>query len=156
MEPAKLTILGSSPAWTNPDGAGSGYLLRQGSTAVQIEAGSGTFGRLRAVLSVDQLSGVVISHVHGDHFLDLVPLCYGLRYGRLRGGIPLPVFVPPGCIEYLSNFAQALNGEPEFFSEKIERLSLALNQRRCFPQMPVDTAQCLHVALPRHIDTLGR
>jgi ribonuclease BN (tRNA processing enzyme) len=120
VEPGKLTILGSSPAWTNPGGAGSGYLLRQGSTAVQIEAGSGTFGRLRAVLSVDQLSGVVISHVHGDHFLDLVPLCYGLRYGRLRGGTPLPVFVPPGCIEYLSNFAQALNGEPEFFSETFE------------------------------------
>lgn len=114
--PATLTILGSSPAWTNPGGAGSGYLLRQGSTAVQIEAGSGTFGRLRAVLPVDQLDGVVISHVHGDHFLDLIPLCYGLRYGNLRGGEPLSVYVPPGCVTFLSEFARALNGEPEFFS----------------------------------------
>jgi ribonuclease BN (tRNA processing enzyme) len=116
VEPAKLTILGSSPAWTNPGGAGSGYLLRYGPTAVQIESGSGTFGRLRSVIAVEQLDAVVISHVHGDHFLDLVPLCYGLRYGNLRGGTPLPVYVPPGCIHFLSEFARALNGEPDFFS----------------------------------------
>jgi ribonuclease BN (tRNA processing enzyme) len=116
VESAKLTILGSSPAWTNPGGAGSGYLLRHNSTAVQIEAGSGTFGRLRANLPVDQLDGVVISHVHGDHFLDLVPLCYGIRYGKLRGGKPLSVYVPPGCAQFLSDFARVLNGEPDFFS----------------------------------------
>jgi ribonuclease BN (tRNA processing enzyme) len=115
LEPAKLTILGSSPAWTNPGGAGSGYLLRHGSSAVQIEAGSGTFGRLRRVIAVEQLSAVIISHVHGDHFLDLVPLCYGIKYGKIRSK-PLPVFVPPGCIEFLNNFGRALNGESDFFS----------------------------------------
>jgi ribonuclease BN (tRNA processing enzyme) len=120
VEPAKLTILGSSPAWTNPGGAGSGYLLRNDSTAIQIEAGSGTFGRLRATLPVDQLDAVVISHVHGDHFLDLVPLCYGLRYGKIRGGKPLPVYVPPGCSRFLSDFARVLNGEPDFFSGTFE------------------------------------
>ena len=99
MEPAKLTILGASPAWTNPGGAGSGYLLRHNSTAVQIEIGSGTFGRLRESMPVDELDGVVISHMHGDHFLDLVPLCYGLRYGNIRAR-PLPVYVPPGCIQF--------------------------------------------------------
>jgi ribonuclease BN (tRNA processing enzyme) len=116
LEPGKLTILGSSPAWTNPGGAGSGYLLRYDSTAVQIEAGSGTFGRLREVMPVAQLDAVIISHVHGDHFLDLVPLCYGLRYAKLRDGAPLPVYVPPGCIQFLSDFANVLNGEPDFFS----------------------------------------
>jgi ribonuclease BN (tRNA processing enzyme) len=66
-------------------------------------------------MPVDELDGVVISHMHGDHFLDLVPLCYGLRYGNIRAR-PLPVYVPPGCIQFLSGFAQALNGEPDFFS----------------------------------------
>jgi ribonuclease BN (tRNA processing enzyme) len=122
VELAKLTILGSSPAWTNPGGAGSGYLLRHGTTAVQIEAGSGTFGRLRAVIPVDQLDAVIISHVHGDHFLDLIPLCYGLRYGKLRGDQPLSVYVPPGCIQFLSDFARVLNGEPDFFSGTFDLL----------------------------------
>ena len=128
MEPTKLTILGSSPAWTNPGGAGSGYLLRHGTTAVQMEAGSGTFGRLRAVLPVDQLSGVIISHVHGDHFLDLVPLCYGLRYGKLRGAMPLPVYIPPGSMSFLRDFARSLNGEPDFFSETFQLREYPTNE----------------------------
>jgi ribonuclease BN (tRNA processing enzyme) len=65
------------------------------------------------------LDAVIISHVHGDHFLDLVPLCYGLRYGKIRAQ-PLPVLVPPGCIQFLSNFAHALNGEPDFFSRTFD------------------------------------
>lgn len=116
VEPAKLTILGSSPAWTNPGGAGSGYLLRSGDTAVQIEAGSGTFGRLRQIMPVDQLTGVIISHMHGDHFLDLVPMCYGMKYGLLRPAGRLQVMIPPGCAEYLRGFARALNGDADFFS----------------------------------------
>ncbi|MFN0074688.1 MAG: MBL fold metallo-hydrolase [Chloroflexota bacterium] len=120
VELAKLTVLGASPAWTNPGGAGSGYLLRLGETAIQLEAGSGTLGRLRKMLPVEQLTAIIISHVHADHFLDLVPMCYGLRYGDLRGGVPLRVFVPPGCVEFLSNFARALNGEPDFFSNTFD------------------------------------
>lgn len=121
VQPAKLTILGASPAWTNPGGAGSGYLLRSQGSAIQIEAGSGTFGRLRKVIPVDQLSAVVISHVHADHCLDLVPLCYGLRYGGLvPEGTRLSVFVPPGCIDFLTRLGGSLVDDDEFFSRTFD------------------------------------
>lgn len=113
---AQLTILGASPAWTNPGGAGSGYLLRSGGTALQVETGSGTFGRLRAFVTPADLTAVLISHMHGDHFLDLVPLCYGLRYGGLRPAGRLPVYLPPNGVEHLREMGTALNGEADFFS----------------------------------------
>ena len=31
----------------------------------------------------DRLDAVVISHMHADHFLDLIPLRYALKYGRV-------------------------------------------------------------------------
>ena len=74
MAPLTLTILGASPAAPNPGGACSGYLLRQGETAVLMDCGAGTAGRIALHVAPNRLQGVAISHLHPDHYFDLVQL----------------------------------------------------------------------------------
>lgn len=80
----ELTILGASPAVPNPGGACSGYLLRQGESRVLVDCGSGVVGRLRQHVEPHTLAAVVISHLHADHYFDLSPLYYALRFAPRR------------------------------------------------------------------------
>ena len=80
----RLTVLGKSPAWQDAGGACSGYLIEESGTAVLIDCGNGVFGKLRARIDYLDVRAVVISHLHADHFLDLVPFSYALSYTPRR------------------------------------------------------------------------
>lgn len=114
MEPMELIVLGSSASSPDAGDACAGYLVRQGETEVLLDCGSGVLGQLRKVTSVNQLTAIVISHFHPDHFLDLVPMRYGLRYGWDSAVRPR-VIVPPGGLRYLAGVGAALRHSPGFF-----------------------------------------
>ena len=90
----ELTILGSSGTWPGPGRATCGYLLSHEGAHLWVDAGSGTFARLQQWIRVDQMTGIVISHGHPDHFSDMLMCFYARRYGGL-GDPGLPVFSPP-------------------------------------------------------------
>src|ERR1700694_4170896 len=105
MAPLTLTILGAGPAAPNPGGVCSGYLLRQGENAVLMDCGSGIAGRVAQHVPTNRLRGVAISHLHPDHYFDLVPLYYIIKFGERRPadvGPRLAVHVPPGGREFLN------------------------------------------------------
>jgi ribonuclease BN (tRNA processing enzyme) len=87
-------VLGKSPSWQDADGACSGYLLEDGDNAVLIDCGNGVFGKLRRFRDYTTLDAIVISHLHADHFLDLVPYAYALTYAPRQQ--PVPVARWPG------------------------------------------------------------
>ena len=89
----RLTILGKSPAWSDAGGACSGYLVEEGETTVVVDCGNGVFGKLRERVDYADVDAVVISHLHGDHVLDLVPFSYALKFGP---GGPRSVRAPRG------------------------------------------------------------
>jgi ribonuclease BN (tRNA processing enzyme) len=92
-------VLGKSPSWQDVDGACSGYLIEEGDTALLLDCGCGVFSKLRRYRDYASLDAVVISHLHADHFLDLVPYAYALGYSpRLHGSRPR-LFAPPGSAE---------------------------------------------------------
>jgi ribonuclease BN (tRNA processing enzyme) len=80
----RLTVLGKSPAWQDADGACSGYLIEDGRTVLLLDCGSGVFAKLRAVRDYLDVDAVLISHLHADHILDLVPFSYGLLISPRR------------------------------------------------------------------------
>ena len=106
MAPLTLTILGAGPAAPNPGGANSGYLVRQGDTAVVMDLGPGNAGRIALHMPPHQLSAVAISHFHPDHYFDLVALYYTIKYGEPRPR--LTVFVPPGGRQFLDRLGQLI------------------------------------------------
>jgi len=83
-EPAttmELHVLGAGPAYSDRPGAlGSGYLVRAGRSAIALDLGQGVFPSLAGQLEPSTLRAIVISHLHPDHWIDLIPLRHYLRY----------------------------------------------------------------------------
>jgi len=90
----RLIVLGKSPSWQDADGACSGYLIEEEGTTVVIDCGNGVFSKLRRFRDYTKVDAVVISHLHADHFLDLVPYSYALTYAPRQQ--PVPVHRWPG------------------------------------------------------------
>jgi ribonuclease BN (tRNA processing enzyme) len=77
----ELTVLGAGPAYTDRPGAtGAAYLVRDGATTILLDLGQGAFTRFAGATEPSRVDAVVISHLHPDHFVDLVALRHYLRY----------------------------------------------------------------------------
>jgi ribonuclease BN (tRNA processing enzyme) len=90
----RLTVLGKSPSWSDAGGACSGYLVQEGDFALLLDCGNGVFAKLRRVCDYVDVDAVLISHLHADHFLDLMPFSCGLTYAPRQQ--PVPVAGWPG------------------------------------------------------------
>ncbi len=86
----KLTVLGKSPSWQDVGGACSGYLIEEGGYGLLLDCGNGVFAKLREFRDYIDVEAVVISHLHADHFLDLVPYSYALSYAPRQQPVPVP------------------------------------------------------------------
>ena len=109
----RLTVLGKSPSWQDAGGACSGYLLEEGDTAVVIDCGNGVFSKLRQFRDYTEVDAVVLSHLHADHFLDLVPYSYALTYAPRQQ--PVPVHRWPGTDNPARPALHAPRGAREVF-----------------------------------------
>ena len=99
----RLHVVGCSPAWHNPGGAQSGYLVEDDGRRLLLDCGPGVLPRLRA-LGPDpwpRVDAIAITHLHLDHWGDLVPWAYGALYGAGRD-VPRPeLWLPPGAADEL-------------------------------------------------------
>jgi len=74
-------VIGAGPAYTDrADASGAAYLVRHGPTALLLDLGQGSFPRLAQAIEPSTLDAVVVSHLHPDHFIDLVALRHYLRW----------------------------------------------------------------------------
>jgi ribonuclease BN (tRNA processing enzyme) len=90
----ELRVLGKSPAWQDAGGACSGYLVMSDDACLLLDCGCGVFGKLREACDYADIDAVVISHLHADHILDLVPFASALTYAPRHQ--PVPVAGWPG------------------------------------------------------------
>jgi ribonuclease BN (tRNA processing enzyme) len=110
-----LDVIGAGPAYTDRPGAtGASYLLRDGDASVLLDLGQGSFARLADTLDPATIDAVVISHLHPDHFIDLVALRHYLRWEKPRRRVR--VVGPAGLDERLD----ALHGEPGFSAASLD------------------------------------
>lgn len=107
----KLTVLGGSAAGPNPGQGCSGYLVESGSTHVVVDLGPGTFPELRRHVDYRAIDGVVISHGHLDHFLDVLTLRYALAYNPVAAGQQMSLWLPPGGVALLERLAEAITND---------------------------------------------
>jgi ribonuclease BN (tRNA processing enzyme) len=88
----KVTVLGKSPSWQDAGGACSGYLIQAGDSNVLLDCGNGVFAKLREQIDYVDVDAVLISHLHADHWLDLVPYSYALTYSPRQQPVPVHVW----------------------------------------------------------------
>ncbi len=121
----RLTVLGAGPAYTDRIGAtGACYLVSDGATHIVLDLGQGSLPRLFAAIPPTDLAAVAISHLHPDHYIDLVPLRHYLRYEhepprRVR------VLGPAGLADRLD----ALHDEPGFSAQALDTEVLGTGER---------------------------
>ena len=109
----RVTVLGKSPSWQDANGACSGYLVEADGAAVLMDCGNGVFSKLRRFRDYTRVDTVVISHLHADHFLDLVPYAYALTYSPRQQ--PVPVDRWPGTDSPARPRLLVPEGGPEVF-----------------------------------------
>lgn len=112
MQPAmRVRVVGSSSSVPRPGRACTCHLIRTPATSVLFDMGTGAFAKLRATLDYNTIDGVIVSHMHADHFLDLIPLRYALKYGPLFREERMPLLLPPGGGATLRAMCDALARE---------------------------------------------
>lgn len=119
----RITVLGKSPAWQDAGGACSGYLVEEDGTTVLLDCGNGVFSKLRRYADYVDIDAVVVSHMHADHFLDLVPFSYALIYAPRQQPVPVDrwpgtdtparprLLLPPGGRDVLRRVVGAWGNE---------------------------------------------
>ena len=113
----RITVLGKSPSWQDAAGACSGYLVAQDEFRLLLDCGSGVFSKLRRFCDYIDVDAVLISHLHADHILDLVPFSCALSYAPRQQPVPVggwpgtddparpDLYVPPGGRQVLRRIA---------------------------------------------------
>ncbi len=112
----KLTVVGCSPAWPNPGGAQSGYLVESEEGRLLLDCGPGVLPRLRASEGWPLVDAIAITHFHLDHWGDVVPWVWGLQFGPARDLDPPALWLPPGGRETLARLGEHLGQRNMFES----------------------------------------
>lgn len=119
----RITILGKSPAWQDAGGACSAYLIEQDDTRLLVDCGNGAFAKLRDTCDYVDVDAVVLSHLHADHYFDLVPFSFALTHAPRQQPVPVPPWPanenparpalhgPPGAIEAFTRLGELLGVE---------------------------------------------
>jgi ribonuclease BN (tRNA processing enzyme) len=116
----RLTVIGCGPAAPQPDTPASGLLIESAGAAILLDCGPGVASRLSSVRDPRSLSGVIVGHLHADHFLDLVSLRYLLPWEGTADR--LTVVLPPGGGRHLRALAPIVSERPTFFDEAFDIL----------------------------------
>jgi len=125
----ELIVLGAGPAYTDRAGAtAASYLVVSDGAALLLDLGQGSFSNLAAMREPSSLTAVLVTHLHPDHFIDLVPLRHYLKWlcvpsRRMR------VLSPAG----LSDRLDAVNGNADFTSAALDVEQLAEGLTRVGP-----------------------
>jgi ribonuclease BN (tRNA processing enzyme) len=97
----RLTVVGSSGSFPGPDASSSCYLLQADGFCMVVDLGNGSTGQLQRHCSIREIDAVLISHLHADHCMDLLPLYVARTYDPTGKHPSLPVHAPSGAAEHL-------------------------------------------------------
>lgn len=118
MNPIRATILGASGPYPGSDDLPS-VIVCYGRTRLLLDAGEGTQHRVHeAGFSVASIRYILITHMHGDHILGLIPL---LQSRSLSGTeTQVTIIGPEGIRDYLLENFKLLYFRPRFDVSVIE------------------------------------
>lgn len=114
-----ITVLGASGTYPGPGSACSGYLLRSDTTNVWLDCGSGSLANLQRHVPLTDIDGIISTHSHPDHWLELPLAVNALRYGLHRPEARIPLYWTADTAQLFS-LVSGHRPEPTFLPEVIE------------------------------------
>lgn len=113
----KVTILGTSAAYPGPGTACLGFLVQERGLNLLIDCGTGVLSNLQKYVDLPNISDIIITHMHADHFFDLIPYRYALQYGLDNPEARKPrLYLPPGGTKVLGQVVSPFAESTNFFS----------------------------------------
>jgi ribonuclease BN (tRNA processing enzyme) len=92
----KLTVLGSSASYPGPGRACAGHLVSTTGARIVLDLGNGALSNLGRATDACHIDAIFISHLHPDHYLDLLGFMAMLRYAPDGPSPPVPLYGPEG------------------------------------------------------------
>lgn len=118
--PLRLTVIGNSGSYPGPLSSASCYLLEaelDGRTwRVLLDLGNGALGSLQRYADAELIDGVLLSHLHADHCLDLCSYYVMRKYHPGGPMPPIPVWGPAGTARRMAK-AYDLDEDPGMSAE---------------------------------------
>jgi len=119
----ELIVIGAGPAYTDRRGAAAAsFLVSAQGAALLLDLGQGAFPNLASTMEPSELAAVVVSHLHPDHFVDLVPLRHYLKW-EFDPPRRAQVIGPAGLADRLDG----LDGQPGFSAVSLMLLPVLLS-----------------------------
>ena len=112
----RVTTIGTAAAYGRPGEVQACHLVRVGGASICLDLGAGALNALTAHVRPEDLDVVVISHLHPDHFIDLLALRVYMVWGP-GAGRRLRIVGPPGLREILARFGGDGLGSSLVFEE---------------------------------------
>ncbi|KGM99736.1 MBL fold metallo-hydrolase [Clostridium botulinum] len=72
----RITVIGYWGAYPEKNEATTGYLLQSGDHNILVDCGSGILSKVQEYIPLNKIDSVMLSHYHGDHAADVIPLQY--------------------------------------------------------------------------------
>jgi ribonuclease Z len=107
----QLVFLGTAGATPTVDRGCPATLLIRGGERILVDCGEGTQRQLMRSVGLARINMILLTHLHGDHYLGLPGLLK--TYSLLGREEPLALFGPSGLYELLRD-AERLVGRPRF------------------------------------------
>lgn len=98
----RVTVVGCSGSFPGPLGPASCYLVEADGFRALLDLGSGALGSLQSYCTFGQVDAVLVSHLHPDHCMDLLPLYVARTYDPAAGHAVIPVHAPTGAATHLA------------------------------------------------------
>lgn len=137
--------MGNNSAYPGPEGACSGFLVEEGNTNLLVDCGTGVLANLQKHRDLRSVSDIVISHIHADHFFDLIPYRYALKYGLRAPQTPRPrLYLPPGGVETLARVVSPFAESQSFFADVFAMSEYDPKGRLPLEDVAVSFAAVLH------------
>jgi ribonuclease BN (tRNA processing enzyme) len=104
----RITVIGCSGSFPGPASPASCYLAEADGFRLLLDLGNGALGALQNYAPLDSIDAVCLSHLHGDHCLDMCSYAVARTYAPDGAMPPLPVWAPRGAADRLAR-AQGTN-----------------------------------------------
>ena len=118
----RVQVLGAAGGYPYGGHACSGFLIGASSLNVLMDCGPGVALRLLERMRAEELDAVILTHLHPDHVLDLIPLGYALMTEWIahRKKRRIRLYLPEGGLSFLESFA-GLFGHKRWIFDDVER-----------------------------------
>ncbi len=104
-------------------------MLQVNDQNILLDIGGGTLEKLHQYIEYYQLTAIIISHLHQDHFLDLLPLHYAMMLDIISGkrSEALPIYLPFRASKEL-DYIQSKVGEEYHLQELTKETKLQVGE----------------------------